>query len=80
MTTRADLCMAACEGLTDAEVRTLISNGGLHFVLECGRKTRALLDLSEAMLLLPKRIAEAQGNMAKARSMLISMLAEIEKL
>jgi hypothetical protein len=78
--TRAELCMAACECLSDDEVRELVASGGLRHLKDIHDTVGKIVTLTEAMRGIPKTIADMKGNLAKARPFLIAMLAEIEEL
>jgi hypothetical protein len=80
--TRAEMCIAACEGLTDDQVKALVSAGGLIHLLEQyervdGVKIAAVMKSIQEF---PALLAGVRGNVGQMRSLLIATLAEIDGL
>lgn len=80
--TRADICMAACEGLTDAQVKTLVSAGGLIHLLERREREEGVevAAILHTLANFPAEVAAARGNIAEVRVKLVALLAQIDAL
>lgn len=78
--TRAEICLAACEGLTDDEVKAIVANGGLAQLRDTALRAGKIQTLAEKLMDLPSMVNEAKGNLMKARPILLQILTEMEEL
>lgn len=78
--TRAEICLAACEGLTDDEVKAIVANGGLAQLRDTALRAGKIQTLAEKLMELPSMVNEAKGNLMKARPILLQILTEMEDL
>src|SRR5258708_40345781 len=78
--TRAELCIAACEGLSDADLKLIVAAGGLRHVVDTGKEVEKVMSFAEAVTRLPHALAQAKGDVFKLRPLLIHLLAAMEQL
>ena len=77
---RAEICAAVCEGLSDAELRLIAENGGLRRLADMADLSTRMASIVELWQTMPPILEKQKATVIALRPKLIEMLALMEEL